>query len=651
MNGPIRRITRERKEDRSTTTVPTAWISNGRVNRTWRGGTWLSVNGPAPIAQNASPALLMFGADAAADKILRHHLATAGRAYVLLGPGADLEGASNNALVRRVPEVPTSALHTMTESRVWIGGGLSLKLEGQQAEALRQVFLRLFWHEASQEAWLDGRQLVWRPARERPFDVPEVPASAAIRCEAPDARVSLDPRGARMHLRAGEPPAVAPRRLWFRAGAEHHERLAKLAQSGAEVLWDDLDLPDLAVAEVSGEMLLPGTRGRLRIRLTPAQAREAGALLDEGASWTFRSDVRIGDPTVRHASLWLAGEGSARTLEEVQSIEIAVVPATSLRELHATDPTSWPASQPLALAALYRWPVVPPRVPAGSEEDQLVKRWRALDDEWTKRLSGARDALMSSGGERSRLGMAFSRLLAGLLGFERTHGELMNEAEALGAERPSKAGPDLAAALLARLTKLEDATKKHQGDLEDAERKAREEDEQEKQQLEWTAQLDRAKTDAEQARKELEREEQRESELANEARDLEDRAKDATPEERKDLEVKRKRNSDERKSNEKAVKKLRYDLRKHEDDAARPFTFNATKLEPKRQQPPGKRFVPAATSARPSNDVPEDALPEVGSLRTHKGQRYLVIDDWEHLEAGEQAAARLAAKLVAPEDA
>lgn len=127
--------------------------------------------------------------------------------------------------------------------------------------------------------------------------------------------------------------------------------------------------------------------------------------------------------------------------------------------------------------------------------------------------------------------------------------------------------------------------------------------------------------------------------------------KDAESDEKKDLDVRQKKNGDERKKHAELLKKLRYDLKKHEGDVARPFTFNAPKLETKAQQPQGKRFVPTGTPSRSSSNVPEDALPEVGSLRTHKGQRYLVIDTWEQLDAGEQAAARLSAKLVAPEDA
>lgn len=650
MKGPIRRVTRERKEDRAHATLPTAWVSNGQVKRSWSGGSWLSKHWPASFGNDASPVFVMLAGNAAADDTLNRHIAGAARAYMLVGPDFDLDGPSKNTLVRRVPEVPVSAVQSATDSRVWLGGGLWLKLDGQQAEALRQNFLRLFWHEATEEAWLGGGQSLWRPARERPFDVPEVSASAAIRWEAPDARIVHDLRGARVHLTVGDPPSVAPRRLWYRTGAAHHERLAKLTQSGTEVIWDDLELPDLAVSESTGEALLPGTRGRLRIRLTTAQAKEVGALLDEDAAWMFRSDVRVGDPNLRRASFWLAGEAAARAIEEQQSIDAPSVAASSLRAVPTTEPSSWPAPQPLALAVLYRWPVVPPRVPTGSEEDQLVKRWRALDDDWSNRLAVVRDALGNSDGERSRLGKTFSRLLSGLLGFAGTHKELFDQVTMLEAEYPSKLGPSGAPGLLSRLDKLEEAARKHQSDLEDAERKAREEEEQEKQRDDWTAQVERAMKNAASAREELAKAEARDTELADEAKEIESRLNDGKPDEKKDLDVRQKKNGDERKKHAERLKKLRYDVRKHEDDAERPFKFNPAKLEPKARQPQGNRFVPTATAARSSNNVPEHALPEVGTLRTHKGQRYLVIDVWEHLDAGEKAASRLSAKLVAPEE-
>lgn len=651
MKGPIHPVPRERFEGRSSAKVPTAWVGGDPVARNRNGGSWLTSQVNASLANNATPILVMLGADAAANEHLKRWVANSARAYVLVGPGGDLEAPSKNALVRRVPEVPVSALHSASECRVWIGGGLSLKLDGKQADALRQTFLRLFWHDATDEAWLDGRKLVWRPVRSRPFDIPELIESSAIRWEAPDARISIDLRGARVHLSGGEPPTASPRRLWFRAGAAHHDRLTQLVKNGTEVLWDDIGLPDLVVTDSIGEALLPGKLGRLRIRLMQAQAREVASLLDGPASWTFRSDVCIGDPMVRRASLWLSGEREARTIMEKQTFDLPAVSAASLRDVEATKPNTWPAPQPLALSVLYRWSVTAPRIPAGSEEDQLLKRWRTLDDHWTKRLSAVREAVEKADGERNRIGKAFSQLLGGVLGFERKHKDLLEQVTTLEAERPSRSGPSEAAALFLRLDTLEESARQHQGDLEQAERKARDDENREKQMDEWSKQVERAKKDAEAAREELSKVEARDAELDAETKDIESRLKDAQADAKKDLEVQQKRNGDERKKNTDRLRRLRHDVSSHDKAAARPFVFDAAKLEAKGQMPQGKRFIPPAPAQRSAISVPEDALPEVGSLRIHKGQRYLIIDAWEQLDAGERAALRLSAKLVAPENA
>ncbi len=658
MRGPIQRTVRRRVEPRADARLPTGWIGGATAQPTWTDGTWLArTPARAAPASNAPILMLLGNGSEGARAALLAHASTGARVYALVGPGWGQDQVDNEllkaprVLVRRLSEVPATAVHAGIDARLWIGGGFILRLDPTQAEALRQTFLRLFWHEAVEEAWSGGRQFVWRPARERPFDVPEVPASASVRWEPPGALLTGDPRGALMHVSAGLPPDTAPRRLWFPAGPDHHERLARLAQAGVEVLWADRGLPDLHVNGGAGEVLLPGTCGRLRLRLTAHQASEVAHLLEAPPAWQFQVDVHLGEASHSTAQFWLPGEAAARGLESEQIVEVPDVSATSLREVPATAPASTPAAQPLALAVRYEWTVVPPRVPAGAEEDALVARWRKLDDDWTKRLAAARDALESSDGERSRIGKAFSRLLSGLLGFERTHKDLLEQVSALEAERPSKVGPSGALGLLSRLEKLEESTRQHQGDLAEAERKAREDEERERQQAEWAAQVERAKREAAAAREALVNAEARDAELADEAKDIEVRLKDAASDEKKDLDVKQKKNGDERKKHTERLKKLRYDLKKLEDDATRPFTFNAAKLETKRQQQQSKRFVPSGPAARPSNGVPEDALPEVGSLRTHKGQRYLVIEVWEHLDAGEQAASRLSAKLVAPEEA
>jgi hypothetical protein len=656
MKGPIQRITRERTEARADAVVPSAWLRDGHVGHSWSGGTWFTKEMPTPSHVGGGPLLLMLGSDADTNAaLLRHASNETVRTYAVVGPrssGDSLQGAhAPNVLARRVPEVPASALHTPSGAQLWIGGGFSMKLDHSQADALRQTFLRLFWHEASEEVWLEGRQFGWRPVRGRPFDVPEVAATSAVRLESSDARLNAELHDAHVHLTAGEPPAAVPRRLWFPAGVDHHNRLERLTKLGADVRWSDRRLPDMAVRNAVGEVLLPGKRGRLRIRLTSAQAREASALLDVDGDWRFRTDLRVGDPGARHASFWLAGEAAPRTMEEVQEIEVPDVHATSLRDVQVAEPSPVPPPHPLALSARFRWIVVPPRIPSASGEDPLVSRWRSVDDAWTKRLETVRSALERSNDERSRLGTTFSRLVSALLGFKRTHDEVLAKVIQLESRRPSGAGPTETPSLLTQLDDLEAVVNRHQRDLQDAESKAREEEELEKQRTQWAAQVQRATQEVSRLREEVEREAKHEAELVAERSDIEARVKDAPPEENRDLEAKKKRNHDERTSNEKNLKKLRYDLDKHAKDAGRPFTFNPTKSAAKTQQQQGKRFVPQPLGGRASLSVPEDALPEVGTLRTHKGQRYLVIQLWEDLDRGELAATRLAAKLVAPENA
>ncbi|MDR0965055.1 MAG: hypothetical protein LBM75_00850 [Myxococcales bacterium] len=92
-----------------------------------------------------------------------------------------------------------------------------MELDQAQTDALRQTSLRLFWHEAHEEAQghLGKIQLSWRVAGERPFDIPELLPTAPIRLEESGARLSAYPRGALVHLSQTEAPKVAPARLWM----------------------------------------------------------------------------------------------------------------------------------------------------------------------------------------------------------------------------------------------------------------------------------------------------------------------------------------------------------------------------------------------------------------------------------------------------
>lgn len=658
MQGAIRRTVRHRTEQRNDEHLPTVWIGGATGASAWTDGAWLTRSSARLVGEADAPVLVLL-ANQGEDPLpeLLAHAGAGARVYVLVGPGwgknqADSqELQAKHVLIRRIPEVPASAVLVGREARLWIGGGFVLRLEAAQAEALRQNFLRLFWHEATEEAWSGGAQLAWRAVHERPFDVPEIPPSASVRWEPPDAGLANHAHGALLLLNAGPPPDTKPRRLWFPAGPDHHDRLARLSQAGVEVMWTDRALPDLLVAGDGGEVLLRGTRGRLRLRLTSNQAEEVRRLLDEPPAWRFHTQIRLGEAEHHSARFWLPGEGAAHKLEVEQRIQIPEVQADSLRETPEATPASVPAPQPLALAVCYQWSVVPPRVPAGAEEDALVGRWRKLDDDWSSRLGRVREALRTAEGERGRIGRAYSRLVSAMLGFERTHGGLLARVNALEEQRPSAAGPSGAPSLLSQLVEIEDTARRLQSDLDDAERQARESEARDEQLIEWKGKVTVAERNIPDRRAALTAAESRRNGIADELRGVEESLKSLSKAEKKDLTVKQLRLSDDLKRANKEVTRVRSEIDALEKQIVEPFEFRPPPAPIPRQAPAGGRFVPSASSTRVTTAVPDEALPEVGALQNYKSQRYLVIQTWEELTAGEQAASRLSAKLVAPENA
>jgi hypothetical protein len=238
-----------------------------------------------------------------------------------------------------------------------------------------------------------------------------------------------------------------------------------------------------------------------------------------------------------------------------------------------------------------------------------------------------------------------------MLGFERTHGGLLARVDALDQLRPSAAGPTGAPALFAQLEEIEDAARKLQADLEEAEGKAREDEEREKQRAAWQSRVDAANRDLPDRRTSLATAESLRDTNAEELHVIAEGLKSADKEAKKDLMARHRKFSDDLQRKEKDVTRLSSEVAALEQQAAERFEFRPPPAPIGRPAPSGGRFVPSASSARPALKVPGDALPEVGSLRFQKGQRYLVLQTWDTLDIGEQTAARLAAKLVAPENA
>lgn len=657
MQGPIRKTVLHRVEQRGDVRLPSAWISNPAEPFAWRDGGWLTRT-QSPLAGPAeTPVLAFLGSDWSEDHAqLIAHAGAAARVYALVGPNWGKNHADHQllqvprVLVRRIPEVPASVIHVGSEARLWIGGGFILRLDADQAEALRQNFLRLFWHEASEEAWADGQQFSWRSARDRPFDIPLLSSTLPVRLETPEARLSNSTNESLLLLNSGPPPDSEPRRLWFPAGPNHHQRLALLEQAGVEVQWRDSGLPDILVAANGGEMLLPGTRGRLRIRLTAKQAVEVSRLLEAPPTWRFHTNALLGDANYRSSNFWLPNEGAARELESEQLVDVPEVHALSLREVPDAAPKSVPDAQPLSLAVRYQWSVVPPSMPTGSQEDPLIARWRKLDEDWIARLKRVSEALNNADGESNRIGQAFSRLLGAMLGFERTRSSLLTRVRELETLRLSKVGPADAIPLLNQLSEIEGAAAKLRTNLEDAERKAREDDEREKQQSAWQDKVNAAKQKLPDCQTRLKAAESSSCAAADDLRGIEESLKSTDKEAGKDLKAKKLKLTDERQRHDKEIERLQGEISALEKQAAEPFEFRPQPVSTARTAQSSGRFVPQPSIAPQTANVPDEAPPDTGNLRTHKNQRYLVIQTWEQLEAGESSASRLSAKLVAPEN-
>ncbi len=655
-SGPIERMPRHRVDSRRDHVLPTAWVRTEGVGLSRTGGAWLVHSATPQLGAGEEPLLAMLGRDPDAAAAVVVEAARSGRrTYVLVGPGwAGGETAKQLAkaprvLLRRVPEVPASAIHCDGEAQLWLGGGYGLRLDATQAANLRQTFLRLFWHDATEESWSGEPQLIWRAAKDRPFDVPDVPSSALLRIVDSSAQLPSPSSNGVLHRMEGLPPERPPRRLWCPAGPNHHNRLAALARAGTAITWQERGLPDILVEPASGEVLLPGSQGRLRVALTSDQRRAVLGILERDGSWVFRAGVRIGDDAHRQAQFWLPGQPTARGLSAEQRLPLSDVLADTLRSVPDTEPPTWPSADPLALAARYEWTVVPPAAPLGCSADALVGAWGQVDSDWKTRLETLRSALDAAEGDRSRIGRAFSRLMGAMMGFQRTRDGLLKTVEALESRRPSATGPEGASDLLRQLAEAEEKARKLEADLEEAERKAREDEERDKQRAGWQARLDAAKRDLPLRRQELVSAEGERAQLGDQLSATEEELKAAEKSTKKDLKARQRKLSDDLQRANRSIKRLKGEVEALEQQVAEPFTFRPPANLTKRASGGGGRFVPQRSKVPAGTPVPQEALPEVGELRSRKAERYLVIARWEDLDAGEQVAARLSARLVAPE--
>ncbi|MFM7199192.1 MAG: hypothetical protein ACKO6N_00225 [Myxococcota bacterium] len=726
--GPIRKLSLEKRVSRLEERLPGAWVGSTHEQQLHKPGqdawiTW-APDSALSVERSEEPVLVMVKGDHVSAHSSLLGAADAGRRVYVLAEAGWGEGKRDpglatrkhaRILVRRVPEVPVSSFHDGKHARLWLGGQDSgrtpwrMWLDETQSADFRLLFLQLFWQQARDEAWTTGNALAFHSPSDAPFDVPGLPRDAQVRLlpASEGLTLSSDQTVAIWH---GAPPPAAPQTLWLLVSGQAHTTLEGLVQAGSRVVSGPLELPELALHQASGQMSLPGTQHRLHVQLNISQLAALTTILTTPPSWTYARNIRLGDHAAEQptARFWRAGCSGPEPLEVEQVLPHGLVRALSLRAMSATQPATWKEPQPLALSARSTWEVLPPQVPQGASEDGLLGEWRSTDQQFKTRTSECRQALLSSEGHRGRLLKTFQRLLSAMTGFERSQNALDGELTQLEKAVPSHVGPQEAERLFARLQGVENQVRKLSNDMEEAERKAREDEEREKQEKAWKMGVESARHELPDARKRLEAQQAelhkleatlptfdpRLQALQGKLTALDEQLKALTPEpqepksagakvptapsqedgpsprlalekekrelleQKGDVEVQKKRALDDKTSAQKEISRLKGKVEELTRVANEAFTFKPPVVNPGLKAgttggasagASGARFVPTAPATQARATIPSEALPLVGELKHHKNQRYLVIRLWQELDSGEAEAQRLKAQLVAPE--
>ncbi len=687
MKGAITEIELTEKMDRSSTRVSMAWVrtassqpkkgapwqlalsqpSNSNrivpfclIGEDWKaptsvrfpwGETFLAMLGPRPPSDIIEAML-----DAADQGARVYLLASPGFASDGNGPGLR-DRKSARVLVRRVDGLPCSAWlsHRGKEADIFLGADQKmpprwrLTLSPNQAEAFYRIFLHLFWHEAEDESFTGEGPLKFHAPSERPFDAPRPGPRSCIRLHS-EGEEPWPRKGQVMVVRRGEIPDLQGMNVVLTPpGGIGQKNLAAKVSRGVNVAWEETWLPDLVWEDSGASLKLESAKYRLVLDLDERQTSALGQLLQtalEQPTWRFQLDIPLSKIS---GDVWLPDSEKATSPVAELSLSCAPVAVVSLKEMPAAIPAKKPIPPVLARSVMWRWTVAPPRLPAGAMEDPLAAEWRRLDDSMNQRLKRVRERLDAIREHEGTIGKAFKLLAGSLLGFGQSREKLLKRLDELQSTTPSKVGPEAAPDLLTRVREIEQETERLEGNLTEAERKAKEEQERQKQEAEWKAGQEKARSELEAIEKDdLPRNIQERSKKEAEIVGL--GGESLIP---KDIEARRRKLENDLERVRKVIAGLENKKASLRDRIAVPFEFNPARQVPVSGGKKGKeggRFIPQATPI-PVDNVPDEALPGTGQLFLVKDRRYLVIERWEQLDAGESEAARLKANLVAPMEA
>ena len=396
--GPIIALRYETTIDRRKEVITEAWVRQlaqaPAAKPSWFGAA-LTLS-----KAKVSPVLLAMTAKVVPEdlkSLLKTHLETGGRAYLLAPPSfdpatelrslTDLEKAQ--VLIRQLPRVPQSG-YCHADGGIWyapLGDRAArhhLRLTAEQAEEWRHLFLRSFWHEADKE--LHFAKGKWTPAEvcwNRPADISR--RDLAYWQASPDdqeARQLVPPAEIAHCLQATKSGSAL---LYTKPDFNAADLLQAAATKGVQIFGLSTLLPECYL-QGAGGWLICGEKEPLILKLSREQAQEARNLLALSQNQAYVRDRNLASlqKDFPAAEFLLPG---AKDWERITAAwpadkakDLGRVTARNLPDLTRSE-LRWEADDQklrapaLALAAHFTWEVVPPTAPSKSE-DALYEDWK-----------------------------------------------------------------------------------------------------------------------------------------------------------------------------------------------------------------------------------------------------------------------------------
>ena len=507
-----------------------------------------------------------------------------------------------------------------------------IRLSGEHASAVYQLFLRGFWSAPNESFGTTGR-----PSLDPPFEIPPHPEKHLVAAKGKSSRA----KATVVVVHSGDEIdelAVSESSWLITPAAPSFAFVKGVAPRATNVAFDDvLRLPPLCVGPSTLSVIVGRTEDGdgLLLDLSSDRTGLSGRVVAfaEAARMRFQTQARVRDG---HGDVLLEN-ASFREPPIRVDVDAGLVRAASFGDVETAEPSTFPAVDVLAREVRWRWTVRPPSRPPNASSAKLVSAWSSFDAWVQGRTEQLKRDIESLAEDRTALEKSFDGFKSFFLGASRTTDGLRRSLAEIAARKPSLRGGagshelrgelERIAGEVARLTEGKAQTRRAE-----LERQQRTEHER------------RVAEAASALAEELPRREALDAEVTKLRAQLAELGK--TPAEADDAKA--------------AAKKLRSDLHQAEvrlgaaqrrvteleAKARAAFVFHEEPRSSLPQKKQGPAFVPTQASAAPP--VPSEDLPSVGTLLEVGSERFLSITNWDEVEPGRLEAERLKAKLVGP---